>query len=80
MMITTLQVDVTVSQEGGGGGASGIGTEITPQPVMRTVVRNDISLHPLEVNSGADSTCNLWKTLCCSRWMWPKEALIPWRP
>ena len=46
--------DTKVSEEGGGGGAPGAGAEIPLQPVGKTMVRQAVPLHPMEVNGGAD--------------------------
>ena len=43
-----------VSAEGGGGGAPGTRAEIPLQPLMKTMVRQAVTLQPTEVNSGAD--------------------------
>ena len=46
--------DTKVSEEGGGGGAPETGAEIPLQPVGKTMVRQAVPLHPMEVNGGAD--------------------------
>ncbi|GAB0190217.1 acid sphingomyelinase-like phosphodiesterase 3b [Grus japonensis] len=46
--------DTKVSEEGGGGGAPGAGTEIPLQPVEKTMVKQAVPLQPMEVHSGAD--------------------------
>jgi len=43
-----------VSEEGGGGGAPGAGSELPLQPVMKTMVRQAVALQPMEVHGGAD--------------------------
>ena len=46
--------DTKVSEEGGGGGAPGVGAQIPLQPMEKTMVRQAVSLQPMEVHSGAD--------------------------
>jgi len=46
--------DTEVSEEGGEGGAAGTGAEILLQPMMKTKVRQAVSLKPMEVNGGAE--------------------------
>jgi len=47
--------DTKVSNEEGGGGSSGARAETFPlQPVMKTMVRQAVSLQPTEVCGGAD--------------------------
>ncbi|KAK4833071.1 hypothetical protein QYF61_027733, partial [Mycteria americana] len=46
--------DTKASEEGGGGGAPGTRAEIPLQPVLKTMVRQAVSLQPMEVNGGAD--------------------------
>ncbi|PKU41186.1 hypothetical protein llap_8507 [Limosa lapponica baueri] len=46
--------DTKVSEEGGGGGASGTGAEISLQPVVKTIVRQVVPLQPMEICGGSD--------------------------
>ena len=46
--------DTKVSEEGGGGGASGTRAEIPLQPMMKTTVKQVVLLHPMEFHGGAD--------------------------
>jgi len=46
--------DTRVSEEGGGGGASGTGPEILLQFVVKTMVRQAAPVQPMEVHGGAD--------------------------
>ncbi|GAB0209410.1 hypothetical protein GRJ2_003406700 [Grus japonensis] len=46
--------DTKVSEEGGEGGAPGTGAEIPLQPVVKTMVRQAVSLQLMEVNGGSD--------------------------
>jgi len=46
--------DTMVSEEGGGGGAPGTRAETPLQIVMKTMVRQAVSLQPMEVHHGAD--------------------------
>ena len=46
--------DTKVSEEGGGGGAPGTRAEIPLQPLVKTMVRQAVSLQPMEVHGGAD--------------------------
>ncbi|KAK4824024.1 hypothetical protein QYF61_009615 [Mycteria americana] len=61
--------DTQVSEEGGGGGASGTRAEIPLQPLVKTMVRQAVPLQPMEVTGGADITCSLWRTPHKSRWV-----------
>ncbi|GAB0176467.1 AN1-type zinc finger protein 5-like [Grus japonensis] len=46
--------DTQVNEEGGGGGAPGAKAEIPLQPMEKAMVRQVVSLQPMEVNGGAD--------------------------
>jgi len=46
--------DTKVSEEGEGGGAPGAGAEIPLQPTEKTMVRQAVSLQPMEAHGGAD--------------------------
>jgi len=46
--------DIKVSEEGGGGGASGARAEVPLQLMMKTMVRQVVPLQPMEVHGGAD--------------------------
>ena len=46
--------DTKVREEGGGGGVPGAKAEISPQPMMKTMVRQAVPLQPMEVHGGAD--------------------------
>ena len=46
--------DTKVSEEGGGGDAPGAGVEIPLQPVVKTLVRQAVTLQSREVHGGAD--------------------------
>ncbi|GAB0182452.1 epimerase family protein SDR39U1 [Grus japonensis] len=46
--------DTKVSEEEGGGGASGAGAEIPLQALEKTMVRQAVPLQPMEVHGGAD--------------------------
>ncbi|KAK4810846.1 hypothetical protein QYF61_008818 [Mycteria americana] len=46
--------DTKVSEEGGGGGAPGARAGIPLQLVVKTMVRQDVPLQPMEVHGGAD--------------------------
>ncbi|KAK4830527.1 hypothetical protein QYF61_011506 [Mycteria americana] len=46
--------DTKISEEGGGGGASGTRAEIPLQPVVKTMVRQGVALQPMEVHGRAD--------------------------
>jgi len=46
--------DTKLSAEGKGGGAPGTAAEVPLQPVEKTVVRQAVSLQPMEVHHGAD--------------------------
>ncbi|PKU43793.1 protein pxr1-like [Limosa lapponica baueri] len=51
--------DTKVREEEGEGGAA---AEILPQPVVKTMVRQAVSLQPMGVQSGEDTTCSLCRT------------------
>ncbi|GAB0182848.1 AN1-type zinc finger protein 5-like [Grus japonensis] len=46
--------DTKVSDEGGGGGAPGTRAEIPLQTMVKTIVKQDVSLSSTEVHGGAD--------------------------
>jgi len=67
------------SEEGGEGGASGTGSEILLQPVVKTMVRQAVPLQPMGIHSGADLHLQpMQGTPCQSRWMHLKKAVTPW--
>ena len=45
--------DTKLSEERQAGGAPGAEAEISLQPIVMTMVRQDVPLHPKEVNGGA---------------------------
>ncbi|PKU41741.1 protein pxr1-like [Limosa lapponica baueri] len=46
--------DTKVSEEGGGGCAPGPGAEIPLQPLVKIMVRQVVTLQPMEVHGGAE--------------------------
>ncbi|PKU43719.1 protein pxr1-like [Limosa lapponica baueri] len=46
--------DTKVTEEGGGGGAPGAGAKLPLHPVVKTMVRQAVPLHPMEVNGRAE--------------------------
>ena len=68
--------DTKVSEEGGGGDASGGGAEIPLQPVGKTMVRQVVPLQPREVHGEQISTCSPGRTPRRSRWV-PKGGCDP---
>ena len=46
--------DTKVSEEGGGGGASGTSAEVPLQPVTQTMVRQAVPPQSMEINGGAE--------------------------
>ena len=71
--------DTKVSEEGGGGGAPGAGAEIPLQPVGKTMVRQVVPLHPMEVNGGADIHLQpMERPHAGGGGCAPKEAVAPW--
>ena len=47
--------DPTVSAEGGAGGAPGARAEVPLQPLEQTMVRQAVSLQPMEAHRGAET-------------------------
>jgi len=47
--------DTKVSKEGGGEGVPGAGAEVPLQLVVKTMVRQVVTLQPMEVHGGADN-------------------------
>jgi len=52
--------DTKVSEEGGGGGAPGVGAEIPLQTVVKTTVRQAVPVQPWRSMMEQISTCRLW--------------------
>ncbi|GAB0207967.1 hypothetical protein GRJ2_003262400 [Grus japonensis] len=74
--------DTKVSEEGGGGGAPGTGTEIPLQPVEKTMVRQAVHLQPvedptLEQVEASEGGCDPVGSLCWNRLL--AEPVAPWR-
>ncbi|PKU41961.1 protein pxr1-like [Limosa lapponica baueri] len=68
--------DTKVSEEKGGGGASGIGADIPLQLVVKIMVKQAVPTQIMEVHNGADIYCSPWRTPCWSRWM-PEASCDP---
>ncbi|GAB0176179.1 epimerase family protein SDR39U1 [Grus japonensis] len=68
--------DTKISAEGGGGGAPGTRAEIPLQPLEKTMVRQAVSLQPIELMVEQISSCSPWRTPRWSRWM-PKGGCDP---
>jgi len=47
--------NTTVSEEGGAGGAPGVGAEIPLQPMEKTTVRQAVPMQPMDVHRGTDT-------------------------
>ena len=52
--VRTNSANTKVTEEGGGGGAPGVGAEILLQPMEEIMVRQAVLLQPMEVHSGAE--------------------------
>ncbi|GAB0181680.1 EH domain-containing protein 4 [Grus japonensis] len=71
--------DTKVSAEGGGGGTPGTRAEIPLQPMEKTMVRQAVSLQPMEDDGGAEIPPVARGGPHTGAGGCPKEAVTPWK-